>query len=100
MNQDTFIPFSAVSQKWLEEKFRNLEEKISSINPGSKSIKDEWLSLQEFMEATGVKSHYSISKMESVSESKGQEFRSMYRGKRRFIHQREVDRFFAGEFEN
>jgi hypothetical protein len=100
MNQDAFIPFSAVSQKWLEEKFRNLEEKISNISSGAKSIKDEWLSLQEFMEATGVKSHYSVAKMESVSESRGEEFRSMFRGKRRFIHQREVDRFFAGEFEN
>ncbi|MEX2591805.1 MAG: hypothetical protein WD426_03455 [Anditalea sp.] len=45
MNQDTFIPFSAVSQKWLEEKFRSLEEKISSIEPARKSIKDEWLIL-------------------------------------------------------
>lgn len=101
MNQDTFIPFSAVSQKWLEEKFNNLEEKIANMSSGKpeKSIKNEWLSLQEFMEATGVKSHYSISKMESVSEAKGEEFRSMFRGKRRFIHQREVERFYAGEFE-
>ncbi|WP_439488993.1 hypothetical protein [Algoriphagus sp.] len=102
MNQETFIPFSAVSQKWLEEKFNKLEEKIANMSSGDsdKSIKNEWLSLQEFMEATGVKSHYSISKMESVSESRGEEFRSMFRGKRRFIHQREVERFYAGEFEN
>ena len=102
MNQDTFIPFSAVSQKWLEEKFNKLEEKIANMSSGDsdKSIKNEWLSLREFMEATGVKSHYSISKMESVSESRGEEFRSMFRGKRRFIHQREVERFYAGEFEN
>lgn len=100
MDQDTFIPFSAVSQKWLEEKFRSLEEKISNIDPATKSIKDEWLTLQQFMEATGVKSHYSISKMESISEEKGHKFRSKFLGKRRYIHRSEVEKYFSGEFEN
>ncbi|KEO72935.1 hypothetical protein [Anditalea andensis] len=99
MNQDSFIPLSAVSQKWLEEKFRNLEEKISSIEPARKSIKDEWLTLQEFMEATGVKSHYSISKMVSISEERGEKFRSKFLGKRRYIHRSEVEKYFSGEFE-
>ena len=100
MNQDTFIPFAAVSQKWLEEKFKRIEEKISNLEPPRESFKEEWLTLQQFKEATGVKSHYSISKMESISEEKGRKFRSKFLGKRRYIHRSEVDKYFSGEFEN
>ncbi len=100
MNQDPFIPFAAVSQKWLEEKFRRIEEKISSLEPPRESFKEEWLTLQQFKEATGVKSHYSISKMEAKSEEKGREFRSKFLGKRRYIHRSEVEKFFSGDFED
>jgi hypothetical protein len=100
MNQETFIPFSAVSQQWLEERFRSLEQKIAKLEPARELHKEEWLTLQQFKEATGVKSHYSISKMEAKSEEKGRKFRSKFLGKRRYIHRSEVEKFFSGDFED
>ncbi|MBT0813164.1 hypothetical protein KIH41_17890 [Litoribacter ruber] len=100
MNQENFIVLSSNSHKWLEEKFQILEEKISRLQSQPKSTKDEWLPLKDFMEATGVKSHYSVSKMEACAEAKGIKFRSKFLGKRRFIHQSEVEKFFAGEYES
>ncbi|MBS9522391.1 hypothetical protein KI659_00030 [Litoribacter alkaliphilus] len=112
--QENVIVLTGESLKWVKEhfkllekvneKFTSLEEKITSIK-GNQPLDDlpksplpDYFSLPQFKAKTGLKSHYSIQKLETIAETKGMEFKSIYIGKRRYIHQREVERFFAGEF--
>ncbi|MCH7409936.1 hypothetical protein MM239_11070 [Belliella sp. DSM 111904] len=99
MTQENFILLSPNSIKWLEEKFQALEEKISNQKSSPKSAKNDWIPLKDFMEEIGVKSHYSVSKLESVAEARGIEFKSEFRGKRRYIHRSEIEKYFQGVYE-
>lgn len=99
MTQENFILLTPNSVKWLEEKFQALEEKISNQKPSQKSAKDDWIPLKEFMEEIGVKSHYSVSKLESIAEERGLKFKSEFRGKRRYIHRSEVEKYYQGAYE-
>jgi|GEM_PF-1967405 len=100
MIRDTFMQIPVINPENLERRLKAIEEGIASLKKDHvKSIKDEWLSLPEFMEATGVRSHYSISKMEEAALTKGRKFKSKFLGKRRYIHVSEVDNYFAGELQ-
>lgn len=98
MIQENSIVLTQISLNWLDERLRRIEEKIEG-KEAHKSEKDEWLPLQEFMDETGVKSHYSVAKMEAKAEERGLKFKSMRRGKRRYIHRSEVENFFLGKYE-
>jgi hypothetical protein len=95
VNQISFI-----DPEVLDKRLKGIEEGIEELkNIGSKIPKSEWLSLEEFKEATGVKSHYYIQKMQQVAKKKGDSFNSKILGKKMFIHEKEVKRFYDGFYQ-
>lgn len=92
--------FQIIDQAILEKRLRAIEEGINDLKGTSKRlIKNEWLSLEEFKEATGVKSYYSFSKMKMVAKDKGSELKLKTLGRKIFIHESEVERYFSGFFQ-
>jgi len=89
-----------INPERLDERLRAIEEGIKALSGNmDKHPRDEWLTLEEFKKATGIKSHYSINKMKVTAKEKKNEFRSKILGKKLFIHESEVKRFFDGFFE-
>ncbi|EKB47624.1 hypothetical protein [Cecembia lonarensis] len=89
-----------INPEVLDKRLRIIEQGIEDLkNLNSKIPKSEWLSLDEFKEATGIKSHYYIQKMQQVAKKKGDSFASKILGKKMFIHEKEVQRFFDGFYQ-
>jgi|SRR5690606_992042 len=92
--------FQIISPRLLEERLKAIEDGINELKGvTAKSIKNEWLTLEEFKEATGIKSYYSFSKMKMVAKEKGSELQAKTLGRKLYIHESEVERYFSGFFQ-
>jgi hypothetical protein len=85
----------------LDKRLKSIEKGIEELKILSSNIpKSEWLTLDEFKKATGINSHYYIQKMQQVAKKKGDSFSSKILGKKMFIHEKEVQRFFDGFYQD
>ncbi len=84
----------------LDERLKAIEEGIKSLkNPSDHVPRNEWLSLEDFKKATGIKSHYYINKMKLVGKEKKNEFKAKILGKKLFIHESEIEKYFDGFYQ-
>lgn len=84
----------------LDERLKAIEEGIKSLkDPSYQGQRNKWISLEEFKEATGIKSHYSINKMRLVGKERKDEFKEKKLGRRIFVHQSEIQKYFDGFYQ-